>query len=427
MKILHITTHMGGGVGRAITDILLADQKNKNSIVLLENPEKKHNIDECIAGGIEVHCEMTIAQIKQLICDNEIVILHWWHHPLMCKFMYQLGFVRTRLVLWVHVSGCTYPYMSYDFTVLFHALFLTSRYSFENKYWNHVQRNHIEKKSNIVYGLGKIAKMRSKPEYSIKANEFRIGYVGTLSKSKIAPDFLDKCLRVLNKVPCARFYLIGDAENSEWIQKEAKVLGILEYFFFLGYVDDVNEKLLEFDVFGYPLNPYHYGTTENSILEAMAVGLPVVAMNQATEKYIITDGKDGLLAENNEQYAEAMELLYNSKQLREDLGRTARNNVLSKFSFKDNMEQFQKCVERVNTQAPQEVTFKNVLGVTPYQWFISAVNNDDKCKINEQCVEKFEYIFLERTKSSVQHFAKYYSYDSKLTEYKKLVESYINN
>lgn len=54
-----------------------------------------------------------------------------------------------------------------------------------------------------------------------------------------------------------------------------------------GFVENVQEALLEFDMLGYPLNLITFGTTENALLEVMAVGVLCVALKQGTEKYII--------------------------------------------------------------------------------------------------------------------------------------------
>ena len=40
MNILHITTHMGGGVGHALSDLTLWDKQNKHKIIILQKPEK---------------------------------------------------------------------------------------------------------------------------------------------------------------------------------------------------------------------------------------------------------------------------------------------------------------------------------------------------------------------------------------------------
>ena len=58
LHILHITTHMGGGVGRAI-DAMMCYEKQTHSdveqtLMLLEKPLDKRFTNNCIAKGIDV-------------------------------------------------------------------------------------------------------------------------------------------------------------------------------------------------------------------------------------------------------------------------------------------------------------------------------------------------------------------------------------
>ena len=61
-------------------------------------------------------------------------------------------------------------------------------------------------------------------------------------------------------------------------------------FRFTGFVENVVKLYEQMDVFGYPLNPNHFGTGEQALREAMFVGLPIVAFENPCEKEIIENG-----------------------------------------------------------------------------------------------------------------------------------------
>ncbi|WDC83278.1 hypothetical protein PL321_10865 [Caloramator sp. mosi_1] len=47
LKILHITPHMGGGVGKVISELITLSKENiSHKIVLLEKPEKINKINK---------------------------------------------------------------------------------------------------------------------------------------------------------------------------------------------------------------------------------------------------------------------------------------------------------------------------------------------------------------------------------------------
>lgn len=424
MKILHIASHMGGGVGHAISDLVLWDKQNYHRIVILQKPEKRQYIKKCEENGIDIDEEPTMECIENLMRHTDIVILHWWHHPVMCKFLYDFPDIPVRLVLWSHISGCSYPTLTYQFANKFSKIFLTSEYSLENPYWSEKERKEIADKACIVYGLGQLTKMEQKQDYNINDNTVKIGYVGTLAKSKIHPEFPIICKKILEAVPNVEFYLLGDCESGEWIRNQVKALGITDKIHFEGFVDNVNEWLIQFDVFGYPLNPYHFGTTENSILEAMSVGLPVVLLKQATEKYIVTQDEDGILADGVDGYVSSVVKLVQNEKLRKKLGFKATQSVQKKFSFENNLEHFQRMVKETASLQPQKIDFSNIMGNSPFNWFLSAVHSEDKIPLEKHQYDKMQPILLEKSKSSILHFAVSYPADDKLQEYKKEVENY---
>lgn len=54
MKVLHLTVHMGAGVGKAISGMTSIESVIKHMIIVLEKPNKMNHINQCRAAGIEV-------------------------------------------------------------------------------------------------------------------------------------------------------------------------------------------------------------------------------------------------------------------------------------------------------------------------------------------------------------------------------------
>jgi len=82
----------------------------------------------------------------------------------------------------------------------------------------------------------------------------------------------------------------------------------------------------EYDIF---INTTNYDNHPVSVIEAMALGLPVVSTNVGGIPFLIEDYKDGLLCkpESEAELAEKIELLLNNGKLAEEIALNARNKV----------------------------------------------------------------------------------------------------
>ncbi|MBI4644327.1 MAG: glycosyltransferase, partial [Deltaproteobacteria bacterium] len=174
-------------------------------------------------------------------------------------------------------------------------------------------------------GIDHVASMQPKPHQG-----FKVGYIGTVDYSKMHPGFLKMSNMV--KIPDAQFIVCGGPSEKQ-IQEESLQYEIRKLFIFTGQVNDITNYLSEFDVFGYPLAPYHWGTCEQSLGESMAAGIPPVVLANRTEHHIVDDGVTGMVAANEEAYAKAIEELYRNPELRRSLSGNARKAAAKLFSL----------------------------------------------------------------------------------------------
>lgn len=193
-----------------------------------------------------------------------------------------------------------------------------------------------------------------------------------------------------------------------------------------GYVEDIGAELSRFDAFAYPLNPRHYGTTENALLEAMAAGLPVVAFNQCAEKYLVEHMETGLLADSTEMFAEHLRYLYENPEERIRLGRNAREWVKRELSLKKTVEKLDGCYDAVTAFDKRRFSFVEVFGESPHDWVSTCLGlyapyflRTKNCEAI-QMDKNARYSLLARSKSSVLHFARFFPEDEALKEWKRM-------
>ncbi len=164
-------------------------------------------------------------------------------------------------------------------------------------------------------------------EYKIISNSTVIGTIAAFTKEKDYPNLLSAAKMVIASSPRCVFIALGDGDDLEKMQGLAVQYGISENFIFTGFKSNVGDYLKLFDIF--VLNSKSEGLG-SSILDAMAVGLPIVATNVGGIPEIVEDKFNGLLveSENPESLAKAINNLVNDKYYRQQLGENSLIKVL---------------------------------------------------------------------------------------------------
>jgi len=90
---------------------------------------------------------------------------------------------------------------------------------------------------------------------------------------------------------------------------------------FTGYVNDINEVYNAMDIFIFPSYEENQGMV---ILEAAAVGLPILLRDIPAYKGWLVHGKNCLKAKNNEEFEKYLKQLIDNGKLREKLGANAK-------------------------------------------------------------------------------------------------------
>ena len=154
MNILHITAHLGGGAGKAISGTALQGQRqfgDTHRILLLQEPEKSGYVQACRDGGVGT---AVWSGDKSQLDWADVIAVSWWNHPTMAQFLHDLPPLSTPLVLWSHVNGCHYPYLPFRLAEQFDEVLFTSPFSLENPAWTDTERLQIRERAQIVYGMG---------------------------------------------------------------------------------------------------------------------------------------------------------------------------------------------------------------------------------------------------------------------------------
>ena len=145
-------------------------------------------------------------------------------------------------------------------------------------------------------------------------------------------DLIRAAAEVSREFGDAKFLLIGDGAERARLEAMTAELGLSKTVLFLGRRNDVPSILACCDLF---VLPSWAEGLPNSVLEAMAAGLPVVATRVGGIPEIIDDGVNGLLVAPRDSHALAAAILQllGNEELAKQLGRSAQDRVRAQFNF----------------------------------------------------------------------------------------------
>jgi N-acetylglucosaminyldiphosphoundecaprenol N-acetyl-beta-D-mannosaminyltransferase len=165
------------------------------------------------------------------------------------------------------------------------------------------------------------------------------GVVGRINLEQKGQDVFVKAAALLaRKVPGARFVVVGAAYpgNEDHVGRLNRLvdeLRLRDKIHFIGDVEDIGTLFSALDICVLPARkPEGLG---NVLIEAMALGKPVVGTRLGGIPEIIEDGKNGFLVQPNdpEALAQALEPLLTDPELRRKMGEQGRQKFEEMFEF----------------------------------------------------------------------------------------------
>lgn len=184
-----------------------------------------------------------------------------------------------------------------------------------------------------------------KVELNLLKENWVVGTVGQLYSDKGQKTFLEAAKIVLLKNKKVRFLIIGEAKKEKSkldLQKTVKDLDINSYVIFTGFRKDIPQILSSMDVFVLPSLKEGFS---RSIIEAMAVGKPVITTPAGGNSEAVVDRVTGFLVPFNNSgiLAEKILELLNDKKRMQKMGEEGRKRVEDNFT----VEHYVKGIEEI--------------------------------------------------------------------------------
>ncbi len=179
-------------------------------------------------------------------------------------------------------------------------------------------------------------------ELSLQDQAPLIGMVSVLRSWKGHDYFIDAADLVIQKFPGGRFLIVGDGPRKDDLKRIIKEKKLSEVVFMLGHRDDIPDIMASLDILAHP--SYANEGIPQSIIQSMAMGLPIIASDFKALSEVVADGKTGIIVpqKNSGDLAKKIMLLLGDKGLMQKLRNNGRKFVLEKFSIERMIDSIEK-------------------------------------------------------------------------------------
>lgn len=187
-------------------------------------------------------------------------------------------------------------------------------------------RSHPESQARLRQSLGI-------PDASLV-----VGTIGRLTPKKGSGYLIEAAGKLISQFPNLHIVVIGSQDTTESepfqieLNQRIKTLGLEKHVTLTGERQDIPELLGILDIFTLPTF-FHEGLPR-SIVEAMAMNLPIVTTDVRGCREAVVHEKNGLIVppRNSMKLAEALGKLLSNAQLRKQYGKASRERVEAQYN-----------------------------------------------------------------------------------------------
>jgi hypothetical protein len=426
MHILHLTAHLGGGVGKAHAALRAAMPKDiRETYLLLEEPRDRRYADEIQAHGGDIVVAKDLNDIARRCAGADIVQFEFWNHPKLFECLAREDFPAMRSVFWSHISGLFKPVIATGFlTAADRFVFTTpaslvlgegllpaqrsglssigsgfgfqevalspvappsalpgispSRGESDSRLASRVPSTLVAEHSTlsgcdtVPHPLSTLeGEMPGRAEGGNQAlnADHPITYLGTVDFIKMHPGFFDAIDALPQDVSVS---IWGGYDPYGEVTTKIRSVRHPPRIHLMGQTNDPQSALSQSQIFFYPLQPDHYGTAENALIEAMSLGLVPVVLANPAECAIVDHGVTGFIGQSIEACTVILDRLLSSPEEVARVGRNAAKTAQEKFTPGRSVEQFITLWSDLLDTEKRTPDFAKITGDTPLDWYCAT-------------------------------------------------------
>lgn len=178
-------------------------------------------------------------------------------------------------------------------------------------------------------------------EFHKNVNDFLVGTAVVMSEQKGLAYLIEASKKIIADYPHIKFLMIGDGPLKNDLEKMVDDYNLKENYYFVGYRKDVANYLKILNLFVLPSLWEGFSIV---LLEANALGLPIICTDVGGNKEIIQNGHNGFLvpARDVKALEDSIEKLYAQNELRLKMQTTAARYFQEKFTVETMVDKYNK-------------------------------------------------------------------------------------
>lgn len=374
MNLLHIIPRfIGGGPERHLLALASAWRaagfQVQQRFVVLDPPASAPLLIKARRLGIELLIAPDLPTLRSAITAADIVEIRFWNHPRLYELL-RHELPPARRLLSSAIAGTTLPQvLTAEIGGIADAMVMSTDAS-----WQTAAVAEAQARGCRIESIPSLADMSRLAGFTARPHDgIRVGYLGLVEPTKMHPRFAELSSAV--KTKSVQFDIYGGGTWREHLQQRFDQAGMSDRIRFHGQIEDIRTAFAEMDVFGYPLAPETYATSEKTIQEAMWVGIPPVVLAGTGASPMVRHEITGLICESESDYPHAIERLAEDDALRRRLGEAAREFAREHFDPDRNAARFRHLFESLRAFPKREALPLPGLGEPGAQRFVRSLGS----------------------------------------------------
>lgn len=314
MKVLHlVSTDIFSGAENVACQIINGFKENDTFQMVYcstlgnnEIPLKNRNINHLVLKKFNYFC------IKKAVKSFNPDIIH--AHDIKASIIATLFFPKIKVVSHIHSNHENMRKLNLKtflfnlFSKKMNKIIWVSDSAFENYYFN--RKKTLIEKSVVIYNVINPEEIKKKSLQELVEETYDIIYVGRLSYPKNPMRLIEVLELVKKKYPKLKVAVVGDGEYKNKMLKRIRESKLEKNIDILGFQNNPAAYMRKSKVM---IMTSIYEGTPMCVLEALALGIPIVSTPTDGVSKIVENGVNGFLSENNDDLVKSIIMLLSDK------------------------------------------------------------------------------------------------------------------